>query len=412
ATGTAIAGQYKNIGYVSGWAFEEVEVTDSDPSHYFGVSPEFVVKRGICESEEIEENGIILDKPYLEWDSNQWPAGATLNMRIFDKDMNLYDTLLDVENTGRMYWPGYDDSGFDPATGIGGIIYPPAELRPIYIQMYTNPETAVELVEYPPATEGCTPHPDIDVTKDVDPTSIEVGLATPVTWTITVTNTGDSLLQNVELTDALVPACDLSIGNLDAGESIEQTCTSTHTPDNLQWSFTNVAIATGIGLWGTEVTDQDDAVVDPFEVQGTAQAGDTVWLDNDKDGVQDADEPGLNGAKVVLKDADGTVIATLTTAKGAWDGFYKFLELDDGKYTIAIDMSSVDSSYELTTAGAFTITLADGDDYLDADFGLYAEEELPKTGVDSEGLTLFALGLLMLGSLAVLSTRKRRGEQR
>ena len=246
--------------------------------------------------------------------------------------------------------------------------------------------------------------------QDVSPTPINVGEETEVTWTVSVKNIGDSLLQNVELTDALVPACDLAIGNLDAGESVEQTCKSSHTPDNLQWEFTNVAVATGIGLWGSTVTDDDDAVVKPIDALGTAQAGDTVWLDKDKDGVQDADEPGINGAKVVLKDADGNVIATLTTAKGAWDGFFKFLELDAGTYTIAIDMTSVDSTYELTTAGAFTVTLADGEDYLLADFGLYAEEELPKTGVDSEGLTLFALGLLMLGTLGVLSTRKRGTE--
>ena len=65
----------------------------------------------------------------------------------------------------------------------------------------------------------------------------------------------------------------------------------------------------------------------------------------------------------------------------------------------------------MTTANSFTVTLAEGDDYLDADFGLYKAEELPKTGTDSEGLTLFALGLLMMGGLAVLSTRRRRGEE-
>jgi len=139
-----------------------------------------------------------------------------------------------------------------------------------------------------------------------------------------------------------------------------------------------------------------------FKVLGTAQIGDTVWLDKDKDGVQDADEPGINGAKVVLKDASGTVIATATTAKGPWDGWYKFVGLEAGRYTSSLDLSSV--SGELTTAGSFTIDLADGEEYLLADFGV--AEELPKTGFSSEELALLAFGLLVLGTLAVLAADK------
>ncbi|MEA3511606.1 MAG: SdrD B-like domain-containing protein, partial [Actinomycetota bacterium] len=154
------------------------------------------------------------------------------------------------------------------------------------------------------------------------------------------------------------------------------------------------------------VTDTDPSHYAGQAVLGTAQLGDTVWYDTNNNGVQDSGEPGINGAVVTLKDASGTVVATLTTATGPWDGFYKFLELDAGTYTATLDMSSVKSTYELTTPGAFTITLADGDDYLDADFGLYEEEELPKTGFETEELALLAIGLLMLGTLAVLAANR------
>ena len=76
----------------------------------------------------------------------------------------------------------------------------------------------------------------------------------------------------------------------------------------------------------------------------------------------------------------GTIVAALTTASGAWDGFYKFLLNDGipGTYTIELDMSSVKSTYELTTAGSFTYDIVDGDDILSADFGLYeASQEAP-----------------------------------
>ncbi|MEN8235848.1 MAG: LPXTG cell wall anchor domain-containing protein, partial [Actinomycetota bacterium] len=125
---------------------------------------------------------------------------------------------------------------------------------------------------------------------------------------------------------------------------------------------------------------------------------------------QDADEPGINGAKVLLKDADGNVIATATTAKGAWDGFYSFFldsEDDDlpGTFTAVLDTTSV--SGELTTAGAFTITITEENPvFLDADFGV--AEELPKTGMNVESLALLGLALLAAGLVAILFTRRRR----
>jgi LPXTG-motif cell wall-anchored protein len=143
-----------------------------------------------------------------------------------------------------------------------------------------------------------------------------------------------------------------------------------------------------------------------YVVLGTAQLGDTVFLDKNKDGKQQADEPGINGAKVFLKDANGTLIATATTAKGPWDGWYKFVGLDAGKYTASLDTKSV--SGELTTAGSFTITLVDGQEYLDADFGV--AETLPKTGMDAAALGLLGLMLLAAGAVAVMFGRRRREE--
>lgn len=169
----------------------------------------------------------------------------------------------------------------------------------------------------------------------------------------------------------------------------------------------------------TTTTTEATTTTLPTEVLGTAQLGDTVWLDANENGIQDNGEVGFNGARVDLKDGDGNVIATLTTETGAWIGFYKFLELDDGTYTAALDLSSV-SGYAVTTANAFTISIVEGDDYLDADFGLFraestttttAPEELPKTGVDSGVLAAFAFGLLLLGSLAVFAARKPRVEE-
>lgn len=51
------------------------------------------------------------------------------------------------------------------------------------------------------------------------------------------------------------------------------------------------------------------------------EIGNRVWLDSDKDGVQDADEPAIPGVTVELVNAQGTVIATAITDA---DGHYYF----------------------------------------------------------------------------------------
>lgn len=269
-----------------------------------------------------------------------------------------------------------------------------------------------------PVTDTDTSHyigvepiaPAIDVAKTVTPATLTVGEATTVTWTITVKNPGPVPLHGVYLTDAAVPSCDMSIGDLAVGETAPlQTCSSTHTASGPAWSFTNVVNATGFGPDGTSVTNTASATIAPITVGGTAQLGDTVWYDTNKNGIQDAGEQGINGAKVVLKDAAGTVLTTATTAKGPWDGWYKFVGLEAGTYTAAIDMSSVKSTYELTTSGSFTVALEEGAEYLDADFGLYEPEQLPNTGMNSGVLAILGVALLVGGAVAVrFSGRMRR----
>jgi hypothetical protein len=66
--------------------------------------------------------------------------------------------------------------------------------------------------------------------------------------------------------------------------------------------------------------------------------GDFVWNDLDRDGVQDAGEPGIQGVKVILRDAVGNVIThTFTDA----NGFYLFGGLCGGDYRVEVDLASV-----------------------------------------------------------------------
>jgi protocatechuate 3,4-dioxygenase beta subunit len=63
----------------------------------------------------------------------------------------------------------------------------------------------------------------------------------------------------------------------------------------------------------------------------TASVGDKVWYDTDKDGIQDATEPGVPGVQVSLLNAAGNVIAVTTTDA---NGNYAFPNLPAGTYSI------------------------------------------------------------------------------
>ena len=63
-----------------------------------------------------------------------------------------------------------------------------------------------------------------------------------------------------------------------------------------------------------------------------ASIGDFVWNDLDKDGIQDAGEPGFAGVTVALQDASGKTVATTTTDA---NGLYQFTGLAAGDYRIA-----------------------------------------------------------------------------
>ncbi|PCF41658.1 SdrD B-like domain-containing protein [Staphylococcus delphini] len=93
--------------------------------------------------------------------------------------------------------------------------------------------------------------------------------------------------------------------------------------------------------------------VEPPQVEATFNLGDKVWEDLNKDGIQNSNEPGIDGVTVTLTKEDGTTV----TAKTDENGNYKFTELPNGKYTVTFETPD---GYEPTKANV-------GDDALDSD---------------------------------------------
>ena len=86
-----------------------------------------------------------------------------------------------------------------------------------------------------------------------------------------------------------------------------------------------------------------------------ASIGDTVWVDKDGDGIQDADEPGLGDVEVKLLDCDDNEINTTTTDQS---GKYIFEDLIPGDYKVQFVLPA---GYKFTDSNSGTDANADSD---------------------------------------------------
>lgn len=121
---------------------------------------------------------------------------------------------------------------------------------------------------------------------------------------------------------------------------------------------------------------------------GTARAGNRVWYDVNKDGIQDGNptEPGVPGVTVELLDEDGNVIATQVTNA---QGYYQFTGLDAGTYSTRFSnlpegfqfteqdatgsTSSNDSNPDEVTGVTPTFTLTTGESRQTIDAGIFSD---------------------------------------
>lgn len=96
----------------------------------------------------------------------------------------------------------------------------------------------------------------------------------------------------------------------------------------------------------------------------TGTIGDFVWIDANRNGLQDSDEMGLNGVSVELYDSSMNLIRTVTSFTGGTlvqPGFYQFEGLCAGTYSVAVNATTVPFGYQTTLIGAGSDSTKDSD---------------------------------------------------
>ncbi len=82
-----------------------------------------------------------------------------------------------------------------------------------------------------------------------------------------------------------------------------------------------------------------------FGYQAPVNLGDYVWIDADRDGVQDAGEAGIGGVVITLTLQGGTVLTTTTDS----DGYYSFGNVPNGTHVVSVRASSLPVGVTLPT---------------------------------------------------------------
>lgn len=106
--------------------------------------------------------------------------------------------------------------------------------------------------------------------------------------------------------------------------------------------------------------NRENLTVDAGTVAPVNRLGDYVWIDGNRDGIQQPGEPGVLGVTVILRFERVEVARTTTNANGR----YLFATMPDGMYQVCVDLTALPAavaSYTVTLARAGDNTALDSD---------------------------------------------------
>jgi uncharacterized repeat protein (TIGR01451 family) len=239
---------------------------------------------------------------------------------------------------------------------------------------------------------------DVTIVKSVDKTWFVNSTGEIITWTLNYKNNGPSAATAVKVKDTMPASVavygtlnpwvtllpnnmiEWSVGTLAAG----QTWSISFQTKYLWWVANNSPIINNVAISTTTpetnyANNTWSAVTTPYSNNPIlGSLGDRVWIDADKDGIQDVGELSLSGVKVELYNCSGALLAT-TVTNGSWE--YLFNNLTAGNYKVKFTLPS---GYSWTQKGIGTttdsdvnpdgstdcLTLAQGENRRDVDVGV------------------------------------------
>jgi len=373
ATGIAAVGQYANLATVVGTPETGgPNVTDEDPSHYFGLPPAAVGDKvfrdnnnnGLQDPGEPGVNGVTVE---LRRSDNTLVGTMTTSnggTYLFDglPPGEYYVTFINNTGNGSCTTPNAGDDSLDS----DGVVDPSDPSgNTCSTATFTLEPGQTDLtwdlgLVYPPASillEKATNGEDADL-----PTGPQIRVGDPVTWTYEVTNVGSITLTEIALSDDILGP--ITCPQIALGPGLSMVCTATGTAAEGQYA--NVGTVVGTPVDESEIVTDTD----PSHYFGyiPAAVGDIVFGDinpsgttpqdiGNGNGIQDGvpQEQGIPGIIVKLYASDDTLISTTVTAE---DGTYLFDDLPPGDYYIV---------FVNPGTGIWTISNAGTDDTIDSD---------------------------------------------
>ena len=217
------------------------------------------------------------------------------------------------------------------------------------------------------ATATTTVNGSVDVGIVKTDSSDPVVAGGTLTYTITVTNNGPSTATNVVVTDPLPTGLTFTSGTASNGGTVanaNNTVTAT-IPTLASGASATITVVTAVSATATgtltntatvDTTEPDTVTTNDSSTQTTAIAvpttvSGTVFRDIDRDNVQDAGEPGLQGIVVTLAGTDALGAAVNRTATTNANGEYSFTNVLPGNYSISRPAALGDGTTSPGTSG-------------------------------------------------------------
>jgi uncharacterized repeat protein (TIGR01451 family) len=239
----------------------------------------------------------------------------------------------------------------------------------------------------PAAAQVTITAPALSVTKTlISPNPGPAHVGDPVTFRVTLNNTGTSAIATLPLEDVFSAACygfqsatvppdGTGAGSLlwnDLGPLPTGASTSLDVTLNVTGECTPALNTADVSFAVDENGDSLPPAQDSVGLQTIgAEIGDRVWNDRDVDGIQDAGEGGMAGVIVFVDlndngSRDAGEPYDTTDATGAYD----ITDLAAGSHSVRVDAATLPAGAVLTTGNdPLAVVLAAGQDFNTADFG-------------------------------------------